>query len=186
MPLPASAPSHDVALQATRNWVERAIIGLGLCPFAAPANLAGRLRIVVSPDSAPQAWLEFVAIQAQELAVADPAALETVLAVLPDPAMAFEEFNDLLDPVEDLFDTMGLSDRLQTALFHPRFRFAGTDEHDVQNNVHRSPLPTLHLLRRESLDSVAPERVAEIIERNERRLGALGDAGWRALLDRGD
>ncbi|MEZ5660141.1 MAG: DUF1415 domain-containing protein [Burkholderiaceae bacterium] len=170
------------ALAQTRQWVERAIVGLGLCPFAGPVLAAGRLRIVMAPGAGAENWLQTVAEQARALIMAAPAELETTLVVLPDPALAFEDFNDLLDPIEDLLASMALDDDIQIAVFHPQFRFAGTPDDDVQNCVHRAPWPTLHLLRRESLD-IAPQRVSEIIERNERRLQELGINGWQALFD---
>lgn len=167
------------AQEATLDWVRRVVIGLGLCPFAGPAFAADRLRVRVCTDETPAQWLEAVADEARALVAADPSRVETVLLVLPRAAEDFESFNDLLDPVEDLLETLGLDDAVQTAIFHPGFRFAGMDDDDPRHGIHRAPLPTLHLLRRESLEAVDEEEVAAILERNARTMGSLGPTGWR-------
>ncbi|HTH08171.1 MAG TPA: DUF1415 family protein, partial [Acidovorax sp.] len=76
-----------------------------------------------------------------------------------------------------------LDGTLQIASFHPQFQFAGTTEDDVTNCTNRSPYPTLHLLREESIDravEVFPDAEA-IFERNMEVLRGLGIAGWSAL-----
>jgi uncharacterized protein len=72
---------------------------------------------------------------------------------------------------------------LQVASFHPQFQFAGTDVDDVTNATNRSPYPTLHLLREDSVDRAVaafPEAGA-IYEKNIRTLAALGAGGVAAL-----
>jgi hypothetical protein len=71
----------------------------------------------------------------------------------------------------------------QVASFHPQFQFADTDPDDIGNCTNRSPYPTLHLLREESIDRAVeafPE--AEMIyETNIETLKKLGTEGWKAL-----
>ena len=68
-------------------------------------------------------------------------------------------------------------------LLHPQFQFDGTDVDDVTNATNRSPYPTLHLLREDSVDrAVAAFPEAEAIyEKNIRTLEELGAEGWSAL-----
>ena len=164
---PALAP-HDEAHERTLAWVRDNVIGLGLCPFAAPAVAAGRLQIRVCTAEDPVPWLEALADAARALADADPAVLETVLLVLPAAGDDFAVFNDLLDPVEALLESLALEDDIQTAIFHPRFRFADMDDDDPRHHIHRAPLPTLHLLRHASLAAVDAATVDDILERNAR------------------
>ena len=49
---------HDSATAATRAWVERAIIGLNLCPFAKADYLKDQVRFVVSEARRAGALLE--------------------------------------------------------------------------------------------------------------------------------
>ena len=42
------AATDDEVLAATRLWLEKAVIELDLCPFAAPVHRAGRVRMRVT------------------------------------------------------------------------------------------------------------------------------------------
>ena len=69
------------------------------------------------------------------------------------------------------------------ASFHPQFQFADTEPDDIGNFTNRSPYPTLHLLREESIDRAVaafPEAEA-IFEVNMLTLEKLGLEGWQAL-----
>jgi Uncharacterized protein conserved in bacteria len=73
---------------------------------------------------------------------------------------------------------------LQVASFHPRYRFAGTDPDDIGNSTNRSPYPTLHLLREDSVEravAACPDPDA-IIDRNIETLRGLGPDGWQKLF----
>jgi len=73
---------------------------------------------------------------------------------------------------------------LQVASFHPRYQFAGSAPDDVDNCTNRSPWPTLHLLREDSVARAVaafPDPDA-IVERNIATLRQLGHDGWRRLL----
>ena len=72
------------------------------------------------------------------------------------------------------------------ASFHPDYQFADTDFDDVSNFSNRSPFPTLHLLREESVEQAAatfPD-VASIYENNIKTLRNLGAAGWQQVISK--
>jgi hypothetical protein len=72
---------------------------------------------------------------------------------------------------------------VQLASFHPQFVFADTVTDDIANCSNRSPYPTLHLLREDSIDravAAVPEAQA-IFGANVEKLRQLGAAGWAAL-----
>ncbi|MFX7328953.1 DUF1415 family protein, partial [Acinetobacter baumannii] len=48
---------EDVVLQDTVRWLERAVIGLNLCPFAKGVHVKRQVHYVVSPSAEPQALL---------------------------------------------------------------------------------------------------------------------------------
>ncbi|CAN5444850.1 DUF1415 domain-containing protein [soil metagenome] len=167
----------------TRAWVDRAVIGLNLCPFAKAPQVKGLVRYVVSPADEPEALLATLCDELRLLAAADPAQIETTLIVHPGVLNDFEDYNDFLGAAEAAVSELGYEGVLQVASFHPHYQFAGTEIGDVTNASNRSPYPTLHLLREESIDravSAFPE-ASEIFEANMATLEALGAAGWAEL-----
>lgn len=183
--LSAPRPPRDSAVRAaTRRWIERAVIGLNLCPFARSVYSSGRLRIVVSHASDPETLLGDLAVELNYLAQVDPALTETTLLVTPHVLNDFLDFNDFLDVADEALKVLGLSGTLQIASFHPAFRFAEREPDDISNCTNRSPWPTLHLLREDSVARAAAafRSPAAIYNENIRTLEALGHAGWKQLF----
>ena len=182
-------PVQDVAEQAvaqTLSWIEHAVIGLNLCPFAKAPYVKGQVRCIASSAREPMALLAELADELKLLAGADPAIVETTLLVVPLQFADFDAFNDFLDAADLVLDDLGLEGVIQIASFHPHYRFAGTAPHDIDNATNRSPYPTLHLLREDSVERgvrAIPE-AESIYETNIRTLRLLGDEGWEALRRR--
>lgn len=173
----------EQAVQETRAWVARAVIGLNLCPFAKVAQAKDQIRYVVCNAADPQTLLATLCKELQYLAGADPAVVETTLLIHPKALADFEDFNQFLGPVDAAVAELGLEGVLQVAAFHPRFQFEGTEPDDVSNATNRSPHPCLHLLREDSISRAVaafPEPEA-IFETNIRTLETLGSAGWADL-----
>lgn len=170
-------------IDATREWLERAVIGLNLCPFAKGVHLKGQIRWVESAARDADALLAELARELRLLADADPEELDTTLLVHPLVLQDFADFNDFLDIADAALDALGLAGELQVASFHPDYRFEGTAEDDIGNYSNRSPYPTLHLIREASIErAVAAFPDAEAIYgRNIETLRRLGHEGWRAL-----
>ena len=171
-------------LDETRDWLEQAVIGLNLCPFAKAVHVKGQIRWVLSEATDAEALLTDLVAELSGLAAADPALVETTLLVHPKVLTAFADFNDFLDIADAALEELGLAGTLQIASFHPQYQFAGTGADDVENCSNRSPHPTLHLLREASIDRAVetyPEAEA-IYERNIETLNGLGIEGWKRLL----
>lgn len=170
----------------TRRWLERAVIGLNLCPFAKAVLTREQVRFVASTAATPEALALELAAELQRLADADPEQLDTTLIVHPLVLQDFEDFNDFLDVADALLEYLGLDGTLQVASFHPDYRFADAPADDVANASNRSPHPTLHLLREDSIARAVaafPESEA-IWGRNVETLRRLGWDDWRALWAR--
>ncbi|MDO5087629.1 MAG: DUF1415 domain-containing protein [Comamonadaceae bacterium] len=186
MPCPAPATGTDLADTAiadTRRWLERAVIGLNLCPFAKSVHVKGQIHYAVCPSADPADLLRALHAELLALAAADPEARDTTLLIAPAALPDFLDFNDFLDDAEALLATLDLEGVLQIASFHPRFQFAGTEADDITNATNRAPYPTLHLLREDSLDRAVeafPE-AETIYEANIAALQRLGPEGWAAL-----
>jgi hypothetical protein len=175
-----AAPLDDPCVAATRHWLERAVIGLNLCPFAKAVHAKGQVRYVVSRADTPEALLEDLRAELQWLAAADPQQTDTTLLIHPHVLGDFLDFNDFLALADQAVQDLGLEGELQVASFHPDYQFAGTDADDITNYTNRSPYPTLHLLREASIDRAVeafPEPEA-IYEANMATLRRLGHAGW--------
>ncbi|WP_028604539.1 DUF1415 domain-containing protein [Ottowia thiooxydans] len=175
--------SEEIAIADTRRWLERAVIGLNLCPFAKGPHVKGQIHYAACCTGGGPALLRALKAELQALAEADPAERETVLLVAPGSFDDFLDFNDFLGDAEDLLAELDLEGVIQIAPFHPRFQFAGTEEDDITNATNRSPYPTLHLLREDSIDRAVeafPDAEA-IFDANMAALEALGVEGWQAL-----
>jgi hypothetical protein len=170
-------------LEDTRRWVQRAVIGLNLCPFAKSVEVKQQVRYVVSHATRTKPLLIDLKRELLALAAADPAVLDTTLLVAPDGFAEFLEFNDLLNRADKLLVDLDLDGVLQIASLHPKYQFADTEPEDITNFTNRAPYPTLHLLREESVDrAVAAFPNAEtIFETNMQTMQDLGPEGWAAL-----
>jgi hypothetical protein len=167
----------------TRAWVDRAVIGLNLCPFAKTVRVKGRVRYVHSAAADVGALLAALCDELRLLAGADAAQTETTLLIHPQVLTDFADFNDFLTDAEAAVRALGLEGVIQVASFHPQYQFAGTAADDVTNATNRSPYPTLHLLREASIVravAVYPD-AGTIFEANMRTLRTLGHARWAAL-----
>lgn len=171
-------------IAATQHWLERIVIGLNLCPFAKAVHARRQVRYVLSEDTSAEALLETLARELALLRDTPAEEIDTTLLVHPHVLGEFLDYNDFLDAADALVAGMDLEGVLQVASFHPDYVFAGSDPGDVANCTNRSPYPTLHLLREDSVSrAVAAFPDPEVIvERNIETLRRLGHAGWRQLL----
>lgn len=166
-----------------QRWLERAVIGLNLCPFAKSVHVRGQVHWVVSHAASTPALEQELLRELDALVAADPADRDTSLLVVPQGLDDFFEFNLFVADAARLLKRRGLSGVLQIASFHPDFQFAHTTPQDPGNCTNRAPYPTLHLLREASIArAVEAFPQAEMIYGNNiRTLEQLGLAGWNAL-----
>jgi hypothetical protein len=138
---------------------------------------------VFSDATDAETLLATLVVELQRLADTEPELVDTTMVIHPGVFSDFEDFNDFLELADAAVEDLNLDGILQVASFHPRFQFADTEPGDITNATNRSPYPTLHLLREESVDrAVAAFPQAEaIFERNMDTLEKLGPQGWDAL-----
>lgn len=169
----------------TRRWLERAVIGLNLCPFAKSVYVKNQVRIVVSDASTEGALLTQLGEELVALRDTSPDLVDTTLLVHPQVLSDFLDYNDFLDAADALLVELELDGDIQIASFHPQYQFEGNEPDDVENLTNRAPYPILHLLREDSVERAVaayPEPDA-IIERNINTVRELGHDGWQQLLD---
>jgi uncharacterized protein len=176
-------PGAEEVVAATRIWLERAVIGLNLCPFARPVHLHGRIRYFVSDTRSSAGLLEDLMAELNALAAADPQQCETTLLIHPHVLTDFSDYNDFLGRADDAVSELGLEGVIQVASFHPRYQFEDAAPDDIENYTNRSPYPMLHLLRESSVERAVttyPDTTA-IYRKNIETLRHLGHEGWRRL-----
>jgi hypothetical protein len=179
-------PTTIAAAQAeadTRRWLERAVIGLNLCPFAKAVHVKSQIHYAVYEPAEAADLMDALLAEAKDLAALDAAVRDTTLLIAPNTLADFLDFNDFTARAERRLARAGFDGVFQLASFHPQFQFAGTEADDLGNATNRAPYPTLHLLREDSVSRAVeafPDAEA-IFERNIETLEALGPAGWAAL-----
>lgn len=180
-----SPPSPDDVIAATRRWLEKAVIGLNLCPFAKSVYIKNQLRFVVSSADSAEVLQADLAAELLKLKETDAAEVDTILLIHPYVLNDFLDFNDFLDVVDMTVDALGLEGEIQVANFHPGYQFADAGPDDISNYTNRAPYPTLHLLREASIDRAveAFPDAAEIFERNIETMQRLGKNGWDKLFN---
>jgi hypothetical protein len=174
---------HDAVITATEEWLEKAVIGLNLCPFAKAVHVKKQIRYVVSDATTPEALLEQLMDELQHLSDTDAEQVDTTLLIHPWVLEDFEDYNEFLDVADAALEDMQLDGELQVASFHPQYQFADTAPDDITNYTNRSPYPILHLLREDSVDRAVeafPE-AGEIFEKNMETMEQLGHEGWDKL-----
>ena len=173
----------EQAVADTRRWLERAVIGLNLCPFAKAVHVKGQIHYATYLSAEHDDLLDALLAEARQLVTLDAAERDTTLLIAPNALADFLDFNDFTARAERRLAKAGFDGVLQLASFHPQFQFGGTEPDDIGNATNRAPYPTLHLLREESVDRAveAFPDAEEIFGRNIDTLEALGPEGWAAL-----
>jgi uncharacterized protein len=185
---PISNPNEAEVIAATQTWLEMAVIGLNLCPFAKAVHVKKQIRYTVCNTRIDDELLETLVAELEMLDATDPAEIDTTLIIHPRVLTDFLDQNDFMQVANRALKKLGLLGTIQIASFHPQFQFVGTAPDDISNCTNRSPYPTLHLLRESSIDRAVASfpDASEIYERNIETLSLLGPVGWDQLQRRDD
>ena len=158
-PLPNSlAQSHKdavadtTAILQTKAWLEQIVIGLNFCPFAKKEFVNNTIHYVDSQQIKITSAIDELASQFEHLA--NNPQLETSLVIYSQGFTDFEHYLELLDYSQDLLEDMGFEGEFQLASFHPDYCFADQSVDDVTNFTNKSPWPTLHIIREQSMSKV--------------------------------
>ena len=176
----------ETVIAQTVQWLEKAVMGLNLCPFAKAVYVKKQIRYVVSKATSPDALCETLLIELRLLADANPDEIDTTLLIHPHTLGLgeFLDYNDFLDVANAAIEELSLEGEIQIASFHPEYQFAGTAPDDITNYTNRSPYPMLQLLREASVEKAvaAFPAAAAIFKKNIETLKTLGHDGWQKLF----
>ena len=185
----ASSACDAEAIHAdTQRWLERAVIGLNLCPFAKSVFVKKQIRYALTAASTADELLAELEHELNLLAATAASEIDTTLLIHPLAMRNFIDFHFFLAEVDALIRNLEFDGVFQVASLHPQYEFAGSEPEDIANYTNRSPYPTLHLLRESSIDrAVAAFPQAEtIFERNIATMESMGIAGWRKIFPETD
>ena len=180
---PAPTAFDAECIAATRRWLERAVIGLNLCPFAHAVYRKKQIRFAVTAATSADELLAELANELQRLSQVETAQLETTLLIHPLVMSEFIDYHFFLAEANAALANLGFAGVFQIASLHPAYEFAGSATDDIENCTNRAPHPTLHLLRESSIDRAvaAFPQAAVIYDRNIATMRKLGHQGWREL-----
>lgn len=175
--------THAAIIARTQDWLEKAVIGLNLCPFAKAVHVKRQIRYVVSDATSEDALLADLLHELESLYDADPEQIETTLLIHPYVLIDFLDYNQFLEIADVALSELEMDGEIQVASFHPEYQFADSGPHDIENFSNRAPYPTLHLLRETTVAKAvtAFPDAAKIYQRNIETLRRLGHAGWKKL-----
>lgn len=183
-----SKEAGDIVITETRDWVERVVVGLNLCPFAKAPHIKGQIRYVLCKAKTQAALLDALDAQLLYLQATAPIVCETILLIHPHVMTDFLDYNDFLEDADALLERLDLDGTFQIASFHPDYQFADSEAGDIGNFTNKSPYPMLHILREASIDAALqgaddPQEVADaVVARNQATLAKLGRAELEALM----
>lgn len=137
-------------IKQTQCWLDKVIIAHNFCPFAKRERDKGSIRFTVDESLELSLVLENLVLECERLDK-NPE-IETTLFILAKIAQDFYDYLDLLDIAKQLLIKQGYEGVYQLASFHPDYYFADCSDDDPANYTNRSPYPTLHIIREQSLE----------------------------------
>ncbi len=174
--------TDDVIISQTREWVSAVVIGDNFCPFARKEMVNNTIRYVVCRQTLEDTLLTLIA---ECKSLDSTPATETSLLIYPEGFDDFQMFLELASLADNLMADQGYEGTYQLASFHPDYCFADSPKDDPANYTNRSPYPTFHLIREESIERVLQDiqNPEKIPERNIRYAREKGLDVMQAKLD---
>jgi len=164
--------NDDVKL--TKQWIERFVIGLRLCPFAHFSFYNDSIYYNVSQNKKHQSCLEDLMNLISIMEAKDEDTLSNAFLIF-DQSLSFDFMLSLKKKLDSKLDRSEFEGLFQSIVFHPEFQFADEDFHASGNFTNRSPLPMMHILREEEIANAISmtENVDDIPFRNKELLENL-------------
>ncbi len=133
------------------HWIESAVIGLNLCPFAESVFKQRRINYTISESRDIEALMFELYEEVDRLQESDD--FDTTLLIIPSQLLEFEDYNESLNRVDALLEANAWTGEFQIASFHPYYRFQDTQYDARENWSNRSPYPIYQILRESSVTS---------------------------------
>jgi hypothetical protein len=179
-----SPMNPETVILRTKEWLEKAVIGLNLCPFAKAAYVKNQIRFKVSEALNEEDLLKDLLAEMKFLNESRASVTDTTVLIHPEVLKDFSDYNRFLEVADNALVELNLEGILQVASFHPEYQFEGTKKDDISNYTNRSPYPILHLLREESVSKAIDSHpnAESIPDKNIETMNKLGITGWKKLF----
>ncbi len=173
--------TDEVIISQTREWVSTVVIGDNFCPFAKKEMVNNSIRYVVCTQTLEDMLVTLIS-ECKHLD--NTPSTETTLLIYPEGFSEFQVFLELVAIADNLMADQGYEGVYQLASFHPDYCFADSSTDDPANYTNRSPYPTLHLIREESIERALQDiqNPEKIPERNVRYAREKGLSAMQAKL----
>jgi hypothetical protein len=170
------------------RWLEEAVIGLNLCPFARAVYDDGLVGISICQATTLEEAVHEALGEARRLVDAPADDLATTLVAFPRALSSFDEFLDAVALFEGLLSEAGAEGVLQVATFHPDYQFAQSAPSDLGNYTNRAPCPIFHLLRQSDVSAAVDQHPDSegIPAANIARLQSIGRDALEKLWEQFD
>ena len=99
---------HATVIEDMRRWLERAVIGLNLCPFAKAVHTKGQIHYAVSAATDTETLRQDLIYELNSLLAQEPFARDTTLLIAPRVLTNFLDYNDFLAEAERVLRKMKL------------------------------------------------------------------------------
>ena len=175
--------NNSLKIQHTERWVKEVIMKYNICPFARQEVEKKTIRYQIITQSTLSDLADALAQEYRYLD--DHPSTETTLVILDKGFEEFYQYLDAVDVAERALMTLGYEGKYQIASFHPDYQFDGEDFDSPSNYTNRSPYPTLHIIREDSITK-ALEHYSDpesIPERNILFAERKGQAFFQHLLE---
>ena len=139
-------------LDVTKQWIERLVIGLNLCPFARHSFHDGLIHYELSDSDDFRPMMEELVNLIEKLDSIEPEEISNALIIYTSD-VSFEYMLDLEYSFIGVLEEAGLDTKFQTVVFHPQFRYEGEELNAHGNFTNRSPYPMIHILRAEEVSN---------------------------------
>ena len=136
------------------QWLDKAVIGLNLCPFAKKPRANNQIKLVISQADNSNDLTNELLTELDFLTNTPVEQTDTTVIVIPQFLTDFSDYLHMLDVADMLIDQMGYRGTFQLASFHPNYQFDGTEADDAENLTNTAPYPILHLIREDSMEKV--------------------------------
>ena len=138
------------SIESTQLWINKMVVGLGLCPFASKVMTQNEI-LFSATSSSDFKTLTTLLIQQAEHILNDNNKESTAIIVIEKGLESFLDYLELIHQLEDYLEENKLAEDIQIASFHPEYQFAETKTTDITNYTNRSPYPLIHLLKCEDV-----------------------------------
>lgn len=159
-------------IQITKNWIEKLIIGMNLCPFAKEPYQKNAVRIIVSEAFSLTEGISFFEREIRYIAKHDK--IETSLLVFPHFS-DITVFNKFIQQCEALLVLKKWYKEYQITFFHPCAHIENFPINSPHHLVIQSPYPVLHILRVASVESLGAKVKEDVHIVNDQKLSQMSN-----------